>query len=141
MSIAFFRRSTLAAVAGALSLAVTTARSEEWSLPVSAAEIWAVADDAFDAGRYAEALAGYEMLARTADLRAARRAGELLLYGQGLLPPAQPYRLPRAAAWLTLAAALGDTDAGALWPDVVGLQVSEEIAAPNLPALIARARH
>ena len=139
MSIAFFRRSALAAVA--LSLAVAAARAEEWSLPVSAAEIWAVADEAFDAGRYAEALAGYEMLARTADLRAARRAGELLLYGQGLLPPAQPYRLPRAAAWLTLAAALGDTDAGALWPDVVGLQVSEEIAAPNLPALIARARH
>ena len=141
MSIAFFRRSTLAAVAGALSLAVTTARSEEWSLPVSAAEIWAVADDAFDAGRYAEALAGYEMLARTADLRAARRAGELLLYGQGLLPPALPYRSQRATAWLTLAAALGDTDAGALWPDVVGPQVSRESAAPSLPALIARARH
>ena len=100
-----------------------------------------MADDAFDAGRYAEALAGYEVLARTADLKAARRAGELLLCGQGLLPPTLPYRLPRAAAWPTLAATLGDTDARALWPDVVGLQVSEVIAAPNLPALIARARH
>ncbi len=140
MSIAFFRRSALAVVAGALSLAVATARAEEWSLPVSAAEIWAVADDAFDGGRYAEALAGYEMLARTADLQAARRAGELLLYGQGLLPPELPLRLQRAAAWLTLAAALGDTDAAALWPDAVGPHVSGEPAAPSLPALIARAR-
>jgi TPR repeat protein len=140
MSIDLLRPCALAAVAGALSLAVTAVRADEWSLPVSAAEIWAVADEAFDAGRHAEALAGYEMLARTADPKAARRAGELLLYGQGLLPPTLPYRLPRAAAWLTLAAALGDTDAGALWSDVLGPKVSAEVAAANPPALIARVR-
>ncbi len=140
MNIAFFRRSALAAVAAALSLVATAARAELQTLPVSSAEIWAVADDAFDAGRYAEALAGYEMLARTADLRAARRAGELLLYGQSLLPSQLPLRLQRAAAWLTLAAALGDTEAGALWAEAVGPHVSGEPAAPSLPALIARAR-
>jgi TPR repeat protein len=141
MNFAFFRRSALAAVAGALSLVATVARAEEPALPVSAAEIWAVADDAFDAGRYAEALAGYEILARTADLRAMRRAGELLLYGQGLLPPELPLRLQRAAAWLTLAAARGDTDAAALWPQAVGPHVSGDPETPSLPALIARARH
>jgi TPR repeat protein len=139
MNIVTLRHCGLAAVAASLSLVVAAARAEEWTLPVSATEIWAVADDAFDAGRYAEALVGYEALARTADLQAARRAGELLLYGQGLLPEL-PLRLSRAVAWLTLAAALGDSDAGALWPNAVGPHVSGDPAAPSLPGLIARAR-
>lgn len=37
-----------------------------------------------------------------------------------------PLRLQRAAAWLTLAAALGDTDAGALWAQAVGPHVSKD---------------
>ena len=140
MSIAFFRRFvlTVVAVAGAPNFAATGAHAEAWSLPVSAAEIWAVADDAFDGGRYAEALAGYEMLARTADLLAARRAGELLLHGQGLLPSKLPQRSQRAAAWLTLAAAFGDTDAGALWTQAVGPHVSKDGSLLSSSAVLKR---
>jgi len=79
------------------------------------------ADGAFDAGRYTEALASYEALARHGDTRSARRAGELLLYGQGLMPTVPPCATARAAGWLALAAAGGDDDARGLWAQAVGL--------------------
>jgi hypothetical protein len=79
------------------------------------------ADGAFDAGRYTEALASYEALARHGDTRSARRAGELLLYGQGLLPTVPPCATARAAGWLALAAAGGDDEARRLWAQAVGL--------------------
>jgi len=79
------------------------------------------ADAAFDAGRYTEALASYEALARHGDTRSARRAGELLLYGQGLMPTVPPCATARAAGWLALAAAGGDDDARGLWAQAVGL--------------------
>jgi TPR repeat protein len=79
------------------------------------------ADGAFDAGRYTEALASYEALARHGDALAARRAGELLLYGQGLLPAVPPCAVARAVGWLALAAAGGDDDARGLWAQAAGL--------------------
>ncbi len=79
------------------------------------------ADGAFDAGRYTEALASYEALARHGDAVAARRAGELLLYGQGLLPAVPPCAVARAMGWLAMAATSGDDDARGLWAQAVGL--------------------
>lgn len=79
------------------------------------------ADGAFDAGRYTEALASYEALARHGDAVAARRAGELLLYGHGLLPAVPPCAVARAAGWLAFAAASGDDDARGLWAQAAGL--------------------
>ena len=79
------------------------------------------ADGAFDAGRYTEALASYEALARHGAAVAARRAGELLLYGQGLLPAVPPCAVTRAVGWLALAAASGDDDARRLWAQAAGL--------------------
>jgi TPR repeat protein len=83
------------------------------------------ADRAFDASRYTEALASYEALARRGDAGAARRAGEILLYGQGLMPSGHPCAALRAARWLAAAAAAGDADAGLLWAQAAGLPQSD----------------
>jgi len=79
------------------------------------------ADHAFDEGRFTEALAAYESLAQQGDGTAARRAGELLLYGHGLLATDLPCAVPRAAAWLVAAAATGDEDARQMWAQASGL--------------------
>ena len=91
------------------------------------------ADHEFDEGRFTEALAAYEALTQQGDGTAARRAGELLLYGHGLLATGLPCAVPRAAAWLVAAAATGDEDARRLWAQASGLSdatVADEADTP-----------
>lgn len=125
MTLQALRRIGLATLTAAVCFATAVSHAEPAELPLSPAEIREVADNAFDAGRYAEALAGYELLAWSGDMGAARRAGELLLYGQGLLARGTALQSQRAVAWLTLAAASGDEGARAMWLKAMGANTED----------------
>jgi len=72
---------------------------------------WGVADAAYEAQHYAEALDGYEALARDGDAVAAERAGLMLYFAGTLYGTALPQDLPRAEGWLKQAATAGSESA------------------------------
>ena len=94
------------ALSAALALlATSTVEADETSAA------WAKAGSAYDMQRYAEALAIYEALALNGDPRAARLAGETLLFAPALNDKGVPYDPVRASGWLRQAAAAGSTPA------------------------------
>lgn len=114
-------RARLAAVLVAAAAAAPALAADSAAAPGGVDPAWHAADRAFDDGRFGEALAAYEALARRGDVAAARRAGELLLYGHGLRPAATPCDVWRAVGWLAMASAAGDSDARRLWAQAAGL--------------------